>query len=302
MESPSTNEPGRPRPPWAPDSVPLERPSVARMYDYHLGGSHNVASDRRAAEAAAAGYPDLPMIMRLNRAFLGRTVRYLVEQGIQQFLDLGSGIPTVGNVHEVAQAIQPATRVVYVDSDPIAVALGEAILGNSPNVAVLHGDIRFPEQVLAHPVVARLLDLDRPLAVLLVFVLHFVDDDATASRLVQVLRDALAPGSYLVISHGTAEPMAPRVVTEQTALSRQASHTLHLRSQRQIASFLEGLTLVEPGVVYLPLWRPEGPDDRWLDQPERSASYGGMGCKSEHQWSGSAPTEPPNLHGPDARP
>jgi hypothetical protein len=249
------------------------------MYDYHLGGFHNVASDRRAAEAAAAGYPDLPMIMRLNRAFLGRAVRFLVAQGIEQFLDLGSGIPTVGNVHEVAQAMQPATRVVYVDSDPIAVALGQAILGDTANVAVLEGDIRFPERILTDPVVAGMLDLDRPLAVLLVFVLHFVDDDATASRLVRTLRDAVAPGSYLVISHGTAEPMAPRVVTEQTALSRQASHTLHLRSLRQIASYLEGLTQVEPGVVYLPLWRPEGPDDGWLDQPERSASYGGIGRK-----------------------
>jgi hypothetical protein len=251
------------------------------MYDYHLGGFHNVAIDRQAAQAAAAGYPDLPMIMRLNRYFLRRAVRYLVEQGIEQFLDLGSGIPTAGNVHEVAQTSQPASRVVYVDNDPVAVALSEAILGNTPNVGVLLGDIRSPEQVLADPVVARLLDLNRPLAILLVFVLHFVDDDAMASRLVQMLRDAMAPGSYLVISHGTPDPMASRVVTEQTALSRQASHTLHLRSRQQIASYLDGLTLVEPGVVYLPLWRPEGPDDPWLDQPERSASYGGIGRKEE---------------------
>lgn len=279
MDEPLPDEPVSPRPAWAPDTVPLERPSVARMYDYHLGGFHNVASDRQAAEAAASGYPDLPVIMRLNRTFLRRAVRYLVDQGIRQFLDLGSGIPTVGNVHEVAQALQPATRVVYVDNDPVAVALSEVILDGTPNVGVLQTDICFPEQVLAHPVVARWLDFERPVAILLVFVLHFVPEDAAASRLVRMLRDAMAPGSYLVISHGTVEPMAPRVVAEQTALSRQTSHTLHLRSRAQIAAYFAELAMVEPGLVYLPLWRPEGSDDRWFDQPERSASYGGIGRK-----------------------
>jgi hypothetical protein len=279
MEHQELEEPVPPRPAWAPDTVPLERPSVARIYDYHLGGFHNVASDRRAAEAAAAGYPDLPLIMRLNRTFLRRAVQYLVGQGIRQFLDLGSGIPTVGNVHEVAQAVQPASRVVYVDDDPVAVGISEVILDGRPNVGVLQADIRFPERVLAHPVVARWLDFERPVAILLVFVLHFVPEEEAASRLVRVLRDAMAPGSYLVISHGTAEPMAPRVVAEQTALTRQTSHTLHLRSRAQIAAYFGELTMVDPGLVYLPLWRPESVADLWLDQPERSASFGGIGRK-----------------------
>src|SRR5579884_3165576 len=145
-------------PHWAPRDVPLDRPSAARMYDYYLGGFHNFELDRQMAEQAIALWPELPLIMRANRGFLRRAVNYLVTQGIDQFLDIGSGIPTVGNVHEVAQRANPNARVVYVDIDPIAVAHSRAILGDAPNVAVIQADLREPESILGHPKVTGLLD------------------------------------------------------------------------------------------------------------------------------------------------
>jgi SAM-dependent methyltransferase len=262
-----------------PETVSPDRPSVARIYDYHLGGHHNFAADRAAADAAAAAYPDLPLVMRVNRAFLRRAVEFLCAQGIDQFLDLGSGIPTAGNVHEVAQQLNPAARVVYVDNDAVAVAHSAALLRDNPLATVVRADIREPERILAAPEVRRLLDFSRPVAVLLVFVLHFVPDDAQVARLLSTLREALVSGSYLVISHGTAEQLSPEVHAEERRLSERTSHTLYLRSRAQIASMFDGLDLVPPGLVYLPLWRPEGPDDLFFDQPQRSSSYGGMGRK-----------------------
>src|SRR2546423_11334318 len=146
------------------------------MYDYFLGGYHNFEIDRKAAEAAIAIYPDFALVMRANRAFLRRAVEYLVAQGVDQFLDIGSGIPTVGNVHEVAQRANPAARVVYVDSDPVAVAHSSAILQGTANTAVIRADTRHPAQILGHPDVRRLLHFDKPLALLLVFILHFIID------------------------------------------------------------------------------------------------------------------------------
>jgi S-adenosyl methyltransferase len=262
---------------WIPEGVPLEKPSVARMYDYHLGGAHNFAADRAAAEAAAAAYPDLPLVMRVNRAFLRRAVTFLAQQGIDQFLDLGSGIPTVGNVHEVAERANPAARVVYVDVDPVAVAHSKMILRGNPRVTVIREDLRDLDRILQDPETRRVLDFNRPLAVLLVFVLHFVPSDTEAIGVTQAVREMIPSGSYVVISHGTAEQLAPEVQEHETRLSRQTTHTLKLRSRDQIAAFFEGLELVPPGLVYLPEWHPEGADDLFVDQPQRSSSYGGIG-------------------------
>lgn len=265
-------------PDWAPADIPFDKPSAARMYDYYLGGHHNFEIDRKTAEQAIAMWPDLPLIMRVNRAFLRRAVEYLVAQGVDQFLDIGSGIPTVGNVHEIAQRADGNARVVYVDIDPITVAHSEAILQGSPNVDVIQGDIRQPSQILNHPQVRRLLDFEKPVAVLLVAVLHFVTDNEEIRRSMQVLREALASGSYLVISHASYEGK-PVETQEHATLYRQTSTPIMMRSRRDIELFFEGFDLVEPGLVYFPLWRPEGPDDLFLDQPERSPGFAGVGRK-----------------------
>ena len=265
------------RPSWAPQSIDLDRPSAARMYDYYLGGSHNFAIDRHAAEQAMALWPDLPLIMQANRAFLRRAVRFLVAQGITQFLDIGSGIPTVGNVHEVAQAADPGSRVVYVDIDPVAVAHSRAILAGNPGAAVVHGDARDPDRLLGQAEVQRLLDLDQPVAVLMVALLHFVPEDKDATRLVRRLREAIAPGSYLALSHASAEGR-PAESESHTQLYARTSTPMMMRSRREIEQFFDGLQIVEPGVVYLPLWRPDSPDE--VDEhPERFTGFAGVGRK-----------------------
>jgi hypothetical protein len=265
-------------PAWVPADIPLDRPSAARMYDYYLGGSHNFEIDRKAAEQAIAMWPELPLIMQANRTFLRRAVNYLSSEGVAQFLDIGSGMPTVSNVHEVAQRANPAARVVYVDIDPIAVAHSEALLRGNPNAAIIQGDARRPEQILDHPQVRRLLDLRQPLAVLLVALLHFLVDDEEAHRAVRALREALAPGSYLVVSHASYEGM-PEKSREHEQLYARMPTPLRMRSRAAIARFFDGFELVEPGIVFLPLWRPEGPHDLFLDQPERCTGFAGVGRK-----------------------
>ncbi|HET8632390.1 MAG TPA: SAM-dependent methyltransferase [Thermomicrobiales bacterium] len=270
-------------PSWAPEGVPLDRPSVARMYDFFLGGYHNFAIDRAVAEQVVAAYPDFPLIMRANRAFLRRAVTFLASQGIDQFLDLGSGIPTVGNVHEVAQAINPDARVVYVDIDPVAVAHSRAILAGNPNATVIQADARRPEQIVGDPEVGRLLDLDRPVAVLLLAFLHFFQDDAEAEALVRGLRDVLAPGSYLVISHASYDDMPTDVRERLEGLYTRTPTPVRSRTREQIADFFAGFDLVEPGLVYVPAWRPEGPGDLWHDEPDRVHGFAGVGRKPERR-------------------
>jgi hypothetical protein len=267
------------RPTWAPDNIPLDKPSPARMYDHFLGGYHNFEIDRKAAEQATSIYPDFPLVMRVNRAFLRRAVRYLAGQGIKQFLDIGSGIPTVGNVHEVARQANPAARVVYVDSDPIAVAHSRAILGGTSNAAIVQADARQVAEALNHPEAQRLLDLSKPLAVLLVFVLHFITDDEEANRVVRELRDAVPSGSYFVISHGTYEGMPDEIAEPLRRLYSNTTDPVKPRLHADIARFFEGLEMVDPGLVYVPLWRPEGPEDLFVDEPERCISLAGVGRK-----------------------
>jgi S-adenosyl methyltransferase len=265
------------RPSWAPQGIELDRPSAARMYDYYLGGSHNFAIDRQAAEQAIAMWPDLPLIMQANRAFLRRAVRFLLAQGITQFLDIGSGIPTVGNVHEVAQQANPASRVVYVDIDPVAVAHSRAILAGNSHAMVVRGDARDPDALIAQPEVQRLLDLRQPVGVLLVALLHFVPSDEDAYRLVYRLRDVIAPGSYIAISHASFEGR-PVESESHTRLYNRTPTPMMMRSRADVERLFDGLHIVEPGVVYLPLWRPESPDDV-DDHPERFTGFAGVGRK-----------------------
>jgi hypothetical protein len=283
---------GMQRDTWAPDEIPVDMPNVARMYDYYLGGFHNFAVDRQAAEAVVAAYPDFPMAMRANRAFLRRAVKFLARQGVRQFLDIGSGIPTVGNVHEVAQQVEPDARVVYVDSDPVTVAHSAAILQHTPNAAALQADARQAETILQHPTTRALLDFDQPVAVLMLTVLHFLTEDAEALRTVCMLRDALAPGSYLVISHGTREHDAPPAVKEQVLrLYRATTNPAKPRSATELLRFFAGFDLVEPGLVFTPLWRPENIADPLHAHPERAATYAGVARKPEPSRP-TAPTAP----------
>lgn len=261
--------------------ITMDRPSPARMYDYFLGGSHNFPADREAAEKVLALYPDVALIMRANRAFLRRVVRFLLDRGIDQFLDIGSGIPTVGTVHEIVHQHNPNARVVYVDRDPIAVHQSLAMLRDIPSATIIQADARRPEYILAHPEVQRLLDFDRPVAVLLVALLHFIMDYAEATSLVDAFRHGVAPGSYLAISHGTDESAPRDTIARTEGQYARTTNPSRTRSRAQIASFLDGLELVEPGLVYAPCWHPDSPDDLFLDEPWRSANLVGVGRKRQ---------------------
>ncbi len=261
------------------ENLSYDRPNSARMYDYLIGGYNNFEIDRMAAKKAIQINPDAPLVMRANRAFLRRAVGFLVSQGITQFLDVGSGIPTAGNVHEVAQKVNPAARVVYVDAEPVAVHHSRTMLEGNPNAKIIQADARQPERILDHPEVRRLLDLEKPTAVLLFCLLHFVPDDEEAVRAVRVLRDALVQGSYVGLSHATYEGSPPEDTEQINKLYSQTATPLRMRSYDQIEGFFEGLELVEPGLVYVPLWRPDDPGNQFLDQPARSVTYSGIGRK-----------------------
>jgi hypothetical protein len=265
------------RPEWAPEGIDIDRPSAARLYDYYLGGSHNFAADREVAERVLAVAPDAPMAAQLNRAFLRRAVRHCVDAGIRQFLDIGSGIPTLGNVHEVAQQAAPDARVLYVDIDPVAVAHSRAILDGNDRATAINADLRDPKRILDDPELRAVLDLSQPVALLLVAVLHFVSDDDNPAGLLATLRAALAPGSYLVLSHATSE--GRRVESQRVVeLYRNTANALHMRDRVDVAPLFAGFELVEPGLVWAPQWRPESPEDV-EDAPERSGIHVGVGRK-----------------------
>jgi hypothetical protein len=265
------------RPDWAPEGIDTERASAARIYDYWLGGSHNFAVDREVGRQVSSLHPETPLIMQANRAFLHRAVRYLVDVGIRQFLDIGSGIPTLGNVHEVAQKHAPDARVVYVDIDPVAVAHSQHILAGNERAVVIQEDLRRPTHILAHPEVARLLDFQQPMALLLLAVMHFIQDEDKPAEILASLYDALPRGSYLALSHGTADSM-PTEAARPLELLRRTTTPPVPRSRAEVEQMFTGFELVEPGLVWAPQWRPEHPDDIG-DRPERAANYVGVGRK-----------------------
>ncbi|HEU5471471.1 MAG TPA: SAM-dependent methyltransferase [Actinophytocola sp.] len=247
-------------PDWVPNGIDVTVPNAARMYDYALGGYHNFAVDREFVERAEKAIPGATLVAHMNRAFLGRAVRWLAGQGIRQFLDIGSGIPTLGNVHEIALAAAPDARVMYVDLDPVAVAHSRAILAGQPRVGVLEADVRKPQSITDHPDVTELLDFSEPVAVLLVAVLHFVPDDDDPAGILGWLRDAMVGGSYIVLSHGAPVPELGGEVDTLKKLYKQTPTPLHLRSSEQIAHLLSGLDVVEPGIVPISEWHPD-PND-----------------------------------------
>jgi hypothetical protein len=262
---------------WAPDKTYAERPSAARIYDYLLGGAHNFACDRRVAEQALAVKPDLRIQAFENRDFLGRAVEYLTGVGIRQFLDIGSGIPTVGNVHEIARRAVPDARVVYVDRDAVAVAHARAFLGDDPHTVVIHEDLRHPDGIINHPQTRALLDLDQPVAVLLVAVLHVIPDSDDPYSIVARLHEPTVAGSCMVIAHGTADGAQDEARQLQT-VSRNTDTPMTMRSRSEVTRFFDGLDLVDPGVVWAPQWRPR-PGAVVPEHPGRSGNLVGVGRK-----------------------
>jgi SAM-dependent methyltransferase len=263
-------------PTWAPDGIDVNRPSAARVYDYILGGAHNFEVDRALGDELIRTSPDVAATMRANRVFLRRAVRFLAGSGVRQFLDIGSGVPTVGNVHEIAQESAPGSTVVYVDVDPVAVAHSEAILDGNDRAGVICADLREPERILAEARQLGLIDIDKPVAVLLAGVVHFVPDADNPGGLVRQLVDGLVPGSYLLLSHTTFDGQPPEVLEAQALAARTATE-LYPRRHAEILGYFDGLTLVEPGLVFIPLWRPD-PDER-IEHPERISAYAGVGRK-----------------------
>ena len=223
-------------PGWVPPGVDPGQANVARVYDYWLGGSHNFLADQDLGRAMAAVDPNVRAIARANRAFLGRAVRFLTAAGISQFLDIGSGIPTQGNVHEVAQQDDPEARVLYADIDPVAIAHSKAILNGDRTAAIIEADLREPESILAHPVTRRLIDLDRPVGLLLVAVVHFLADADDPSGLVAKLRDRLPSGSYLVLSHATSESKPEVTQAASTMYRSRVASKGRARSRAEIES------------------------------------------------------------------
>ena len=260
------------RPAWAPPEVDLERPSPARMYDYMLGGLHNFAVDRQMAEQVLAVSPQIRLAAHANRGFLRRAVEHLAGAGVRQFLDLGSGIPTVGNVHESAHQVAPDAKVVYVDIDPVAVAHSRAIVEGDERITVVQADIRKPEAVLNDPQITGALDFSQPIAVLLVAVLHFIPDSDDPTGILARLREAIAPGSYIGLSHVAT---IPNITPEQQEVADRytRANAVALRDKEQIAAFFEGLEMVEPGLVDPAKWRADG------EATEMVPAYAGVGRK-----------------------
>ncbi len=260
--------------------VDFSKPHSARMYDYLLGGKDNFAADRETAEIALRSWPAARVSARENRMFLGRAVEYLAaEAGIRQFLDIGTGLPSSGNVHEVAQQIAPESRVVYADNDPIVLAHAQALLTSSPagRTAYIHADLREPEKILAHPVVRGTLDFSRPVALILVAILHFISDDEDPGAIVATLLSALPPGSYLVASHVTPEHDPEGVGGLQRAY-REGGVTGQVRTAADFGRLaFTGLELVPPGLVLVSEWRAAGEGPRPL--ASEVSSYGAVARK-----------------------
>jgi hypothetical protein len=251
----------------APPGVDPSTPSPARMYDYVLGGTHNFLADRQAAERVRAQSPDLEDAAWVNRAFHQRAARWMAgQQGIRQFIDIGSGLPTLGNTHDVVQQVAPAARVVYVDIDPMVSAYASELLADDGTTAVVTADLRDPGRVLADPGLRALIDFDEPAGLLLTAVLHFVADSSDPWGLVARYLAALAPGSYLALSHGTFQGLPPGLVQTSQDVYAKAAQSMHLRSREEIGRFFTGLEVVppyqgaEPGVTYLGMWGAEDPE------------------------------------------
>jgi hypothetical protein len=247
-------------------------PNVARIYDYFLGGKDHFAVDREAAEELRSLLPDAEMACRENRGFLRRAVRYLAsDPGIGQFIDIGSGLPTASNTHEIARAIRPDARVAYVDYDPVVVAHGRALLGSSPGVAVIEADLRRPGVIVGSQPLADLVDFSAPVAILLAAVLHFIPDNDDPYGVVDILKYVMVPGSYLVISHATQDSVSREEALGGMSVYDKASALVVPRSYGDVLKFFDRMDLVDPGLVNISEWRSS--------RPMRGLIYGGVARK-----------------------
>jgi len=252
---------------------------IARVQDYWLGGKDHFEADRIAGDEAIAQLPDMAASVRNTRAFLGRTVRFLAaERGIRQFLDLGTGIPSASNTHEVAQGVAPGSRIVYVDNDPMVLAHARALLTSSPEgrCAYIDADVREPEKILN--TAAEVLDFTEPVAVVLMAVLQFVPDEDEPQSIVRRLMAAVPAGSYLVISHPAADIQAAAMASMARSLNALMAQRVKPRSKDAVTAFFDGLDLLEPGVVRCPEWRPDRPEDA----AGKSTMWGGVARKPDH--------------------
>jgi hypothetical protein len=259
-----------------PIGIDVTRPSVARMYDYYLGGKDNFEIDRAAVERVEKAMPEVRQLAQENRAFLRRSVRYMARHGIRQFIDIGSGLPTVGNTHEIAQQIVPDARVVYVDNDPVVLQHGRAILATDANTTVAAADMRRPDEVLGHPETVKLLDFNEPVGVLMIAMTHFLTM-AERGAVMGRLRDALASGSHLAATHVTRDGHPMDAVAQIEAVYASTPTPIYFREHAEVARFFEGFDLVEPGLVTIDTWHLDPADPapaatKWL--------YGGVGRKA----------------------
>ncbi|MGH3382695.1 MAG: SAM-dependent methyltransferase [Actinoallomurus sp.] len=252
-----------------PPTFDISRPSPARMYDFFLGGKDNFEVDRKAGKTVNDALGDVMThdIVWENRRFLQRAVRFMAESGIDQFVDLGTGLPTQGNVHEIAQRANPGARVVYVDYDPIVLAHGRALLADNDTTTVITADMRDPDAVLSHPEMVSFIDFSRPVAVLSVAVLHFIPDSDDPSGIVRRFRGAMAPGSYLALSHLTTSGPPAEEVDQVVEVYKNATSPIVFRSREVIETFFAETELVDPGLVRPWQWQPDGtesPQTDWL--------------------------------------
>ncbi|GAA0943421.1 SAM-dependent methyltransferase [Nonomuraea longicatena] len=248
---------------WGSAGFDPNTPNVARLYDYYLGGKDHFPADRLAAEEILRVAPEVRAAARANRAFLGRAVRYLADRGIRQFLDIGAGLPSWGNVHEIAGS---GSRVAYVDNDPVVLVHGRAMLARDNDITVIPGDLREPHQILKNRHLG--IDFSEPVGVLLVAVMHYVAEADDPARIMTALREALPPGSFLVMSHGTSDARRAAVAKAGEVYS-SASASITLRSRTEIEALFTGFDLVPPGLVWLPEWQPD--QTSGLDFPESAA-------------------------------
>jgi S-adenosyl methyltransferase len=260
---------------WVPTGVDEEVPSAARVYDYLLGGGHNFSADRALAENLQKVLPARDMA-RLNRQYLDRVVRYMISRGVTQFLDLGSGIPTVGNVHEIVQKINPVARVVYVDNESVAVAHSELLLRDNRNATAIMADMREPKTVMHHPEVRRLLDFTKPLGLLMVGVVQFVPDADDPWTLVEAYRETLASGSFFALSAFTSDN-APEGMAAAIEVFKNSRDPIFPRTYADLLRMFGDFDLIEPGLVYTPEWRPDRPAE--IADASRSNLYAGVGVK-----------------------
>ncbi|GHG20512.1 MULTISPECIES: SAM-dependent methyltransferase [Amycolatopsis] len=242
----------------APRGIDFDKPNAARVYDFLIGGKLNYAIDREFAERILQVRPEARELAVLNRRWLRRAVRFGAAQGIRQFLDIGSGMPTAGHVHEIVQSIDPTSRVVYVDNEPIAVAHSEIVLQDNANAEMVRADAEFPADVLEHPTTERLLDFTEPVMLIMAAFIHFIPDSRNPAGLIAAYRDALVPGSYLALSSGTFEGQGEEV-RRAAELYRQSGTDVVARSKEELRALVAGFEVLPPGIVFTPEWRPDDP-------------------------------------------